>query len=81
MRGNTAHMPRVMLLQLAVGVTVTWAHGVDLGEDTHGYVVEEARDEGRGFSEPLRHFQVSHPVGPDRQGGEILRDGAMLTKH
>lgn len=53
MRGDPAHLPRVMLLQLAVGVAVAGSYRVDLGEDAHGYVVEEAGDEGGGFDEPF----------------------------
>lgn len=53
MRRDTAHLPSVMLLQLAVGFAVAGRYRVDLGKDAHGYVVEEAGDKGGAFGEPL----------------------------
>lgn len=54
MRCNAAHLPSVMLLKLAVGITITRTDGVYLGEYAHGYVVEEAGDEGRAIDKPLK---------------------------
>lgn len=52
MRRYAAHLLSVMSLQLAVGVAIARTDRVYLGEDAHGYMVEEAGDEGRAFDEP-----------------------------